>query len=454
MKNKNVLVIGLGVSGIASVKALSKLGSNIFVYDDKTKEELKEKLITLKNYNIKYYFKNYDFDLRDIDFAIKSPGIKLNNPLIKRLQNENISVIGDVEAAYKYTNKKIVAITGTNGKTTTTTLIGELLKYSNIDCKVTGNIGSGILLDAVESDKDEILVAEVSSFQLESTETFKPYISVITNITPDHIDWHNGYENYIKSKFKVLKNQDKNDYCILNYDDSTLRKNVDKIKSDIIFFSAKSKLDEGIYINNNKIVYAKNKIINNIININEIFIPGKHNLENAMAAAAAAIVLNVPIKIINKVLKEFKGIEHRLEFVGEFRGIKYYNDSKGTNVESSVKAVEAIEKPIILIAGGYDKSSDFDDFISSFGSKVKHMILLGDTADKISLCAKKHGYNEFTKVKDMDEAVKLSFEIGSVGDNVVLSPACASWDMYTSYEVRGRDFKERVFNYGGAIHNE
>ncbi|MDD4779690.1 MAG: UDP-N-acetylmuramoyl-L-alanine--D-glutamate ligase [Tissierellia bacterium] len=457
MKNKKILVIGLGVSGIACVKGLNKLGADIIVYDNLTKDKLKEKLGELEGINANYYLGNDDFDIHDIDLAIKSPGIKYEIPLIEKLLYNNIKVISDLEAAYLIAKSSIVSITGTNGKTTTTTLVGEIIKKSNRKYRVTGNIGFGIFLDALSAQSDEILVAETSSFQLAGTYDFKPHVSVITNITPDHLDFHHTFDNYIEAKFKNVNNQDSKDYAILNYEDEIIRNNSNNLKAKKIFFSSDRVLDEGIFINKGKIYYKDNKNSKDlvfIINVSDIFIPGKHNIENAMAAAGAALALNISPDVIRNVLIEFKGVEHRLEYSGEFNGVIFYNDSKGTNPDASIKAIQGIEKPIILIAGGYDKKSEYDDFVKSFDNKVKALILLGQTADAIEVCARKYGFNNVYRVQNMDEAVKLSFELAVPGDNVVLSPACASWGMYPNYEVRGRDFKERVKYYGGSKKNK
>ncbi|MDD2494845.1 MAG: UDP-N-acetylmuramoyl-L-alanine--D-glutamate ligase [Tissierellia bacterium] len=312
-------------------------------------------------------------------------------------------------------------------------------------------------LDALSAQSDEILVAETSSFQLAGTYDFKPHVSVITNITPDHLDFHHTFDNYIEAKFKNVNNQDSKDYAILNYEDEIIRNNSNNLKAKKIFFSSDRVLDEGIFINKGKIYYKDNKNSKDlvfIINVSDIFIPGKHNIENAMAAAGAALALNISPDVIRNVLIEFKGVEHRLEYSGEFNGVIFYNDSKGTNPDASIKAIQGIEKPIILIAGGYDKKSEYDDFVKSFDNKVKALILLGQTADAIEVCARKYGFNNVYRVQNMDEAVKLSFELAVPGDNVVLSPACASWGMYPNYEVRGRDFKERVKYYGGSKKNK
>ena len=451
MKNKNILVVGLGVSGIACIKGLNKLGAHIFVYDESPREKCTEKLHELEGIEASYFFGNDEIEkinFEILDLAIKSPGIKYEVPIIAELAERSIKIISDIEAAYNITDATIVSVTGTNGKTTTTTLIGEIVKESGKSYKITGNIGFGMFYDALNSGNDDVLVAEVSSFQLAGTIDYKPHVSVITNITPDHIDFHHTYENYIDAKFKNAMNQDENDYAVLNYEDETIMSFRDKIKAKKIFFSSERILDEGIYVQDEKMAYTHDGKTEIIININDIFIPGKHNLENAMCAAGAALSLGIGTEIISDVLKNFKGVEHRLEFCAEYNGVKFYNDSKGTNPDASIKAVQGIEKPIILIAGGYDKDSSYDDFIKSFGDKVKSLVLLGQTADKIEACARSYGFTDIYRVENMDEAVKKCFELSTYGDNVVLSPACASWGMYPNFEVRGRDFKERVDYYG------
>lgn len=452
MKNKNILVIGLGVSGIACIKGLSNLGANLYVYDE-SKEKSAEKLEELSDVNAVYFLGEDEIEkinMNKLDLAIKSPGIKYEVPIIQKLLKNNIKVISDIEAAYKVSNSTIVSITGTNGKTTTTTLVGEIIKKSGRNCKVTGNIGYGMFYDATNSNEQDILVAEVSSFQLAGTYEYKPHISVVTNITPDHMDYHHTMENYVEAKFKNVINQDKNDYAILNYEDEIIRNFSDNIKAKKIFFSADHVLESGIFVEDENMVIKNNGVTELIINTKDIFIPGKHNLENAMAATGACLALGISKETINSVLKDFKGVEHRLEFSGEYKGVKFYNDSKGTNPDASIKAVQGIEKPIILIAGGYDKNSEYDEFIKSFNNKVKALVLLGQTAEKIDKCARKYGFTNIYHVENMDEAVQKCFELSSEGDNVVLSPACASWGMYPNYEVRGKDFKERVKYYGGS----
>ena len=448
----NVLVIGLGVTGIACIKGLSRTNAKIYAFDESPKENLKDRLKEVEGIEVEYFFGNEELNkinMRNLDYAIKSPGIKYEVPIIEMLLKNKVEVISDIEAAYRDTDARIVSITGTNGKTTTTTLIGEMAEESGMACKVTGNIGFGMYYDALNAKKEDILIAEVSSFQLAGTSSYKPHISVLTNITPDHLDFHHTVENYIEAKFKNLIRQDENDYAVLNYEDSRIRNYSDNIKAKKIFFSSERIIEDGIFAEKSRLYYKNKNKKQFIINTKDIFIPGKHNLENAMAATGAAIALGIDIEIIAKVLKEFKGVEHRLEFIGEYNKVKFYNDSKGTNPDASIKAIQGIEKPIVLIAGGYDKESSYDDFIKAFDNKVKALILLGQTADNIEKCALKYGFKNIYKVETMDEAVKKSFELAEEGNNVLLSPACASWGMYPNYEVRGRDFKERVSYYGG-----
>ncbi|EOD01259.1 UDP-N-acetylmuramoyl-L-alanine--D-glutamate ligase [Caldisalinibacter kiritimatiensis] len=444
LENKNVLVLGLGVSGVSTTKALVKLGANVIVNDSKTEEDLKSNLKELEGLDVVYKLGNNDIKLGNIDLIVKSPGVPLTVPLLHKANELGIEVITDIELAYRIAKNPFVAITGTNGKTTTTTLIGELFKNCGKNCKVAGNIGVGLLWEVVNCEDKDIFVIETSSFQLESTKYFKPKVSVIINITPDHLKWHKSFENYINAKKKIFKKQGNADFTVLNYDDGILRNLEKEIKSNVIYFSQKKKLDKGVYIDGDYIVIDDGEVSKKVIKYKDIKIPGKHNVENSLAAVCVGWLMGVPIECIKETLYTFEGVEHRLEFVEEIDGIKFYNDSKGTNPDASIRAIEAINKPIILIAGGLDKGSEFDEFIKSFNGKVKALILLGETAEKIKGTAIRHGFNNIYIVDNMRKAVNKAFDISEKGDNVVLSPACASWDMYNSYEERGKDFKSEV----------
>lgn len=281
---------------------------------------------------------------------------------------------------------------------------------------------------------------------MESTKKFNPKISLILNITPDHLNWHGSLENYIDAKKKVFKNQDKDKYTILNYDDLKLREMEDEVNSNIIWFSVDNKLSNGVYIEDGYVVINDGEKLKKVIATNEIMLPGKHNLENALGSIAIAWIMGLDLEIIKEVLKSFQGVEHRIEYIDTINGINFYNDSKGTNSDASIKAIEAINSPIILIAGGMDKGTDFDDLILSFKDKVKALVLLGETKEKIRDTAIKYGFKNIFLVKDMKEAVETSFKLGKTNDNILLSPACASWDMYSSFEERGDDFRNLVLN--------
>lgn len=444
IKNKNVLIIGLGISGASTAMALDKLGSNVFIVDSKPQKELEEYVNQLKNISVEYFLGDEAPDLKGIDLAVKSPGVPFDISIIEDLNKKNIEVITDIELAYRLFENQFVAITGTNGKTTTTALTGEIFKNAKRPHHIAGNIGVGMLWEAVNSNKEDVFIVETSSFQLENTVHFKPKVSLITNITPDHLNWHKTFEHYKNAKKKVFKNQDNNDFTILNYDDEELRDMKEDINGNLIFFSSTEVLDKGIYIEDENIILDTKEGKTVVIRTDELKVPGKHNLENALASLGIAWAMGIDLDIIRKSLKEFEGVEHRLEFVKEINGIKFYNDSKGTNPDASIKAIQAIKSPIILIAGGMDKGGDFDELIESFNGKIKSLVLLGETAEQLKQTAKEKGFLDTHIVNDIRESVLKAFELSEDGDNVLLSPACASWDMFKSYEERGEEFKKSV----------
>lgn len=447
IKGKRVLVLGLGISGISTVKALNKLGASLIISDQKSEAELKDYIAQIKSINLEAYFGTNNVPLDNVDLIVKSPGIPLTNEIIKKANKIGIEVITDLELAYRICpNKKYIAITGTNGKTTTTTLVGEFFKGAGINPHVSGNIGVGILWDLVNSKYEDVFVIEASSFQLESIKYFKPKVSVILNITPDHIKWHHSYENYINAKKKIFQNQTNREYTVLNFDDPLLRKISKDVKSSIIWFSVDNKLKKGAYIDNGFLVFNDGITINKIVKIDEIKILGKHNLENILASISVGWIMGLDFNVMGNVIKNFKGVEHRIEHVCTIDGVKFYNDSKGTNPDASIKAVLAVNPPIILIAGGLDKGNQFDNFVKSFKDRVKALILLGETKEKIKDTAEKLGYSSIYMVNNMEEAVHKGFEISKPGDSILLSPACASWDMYSNYEMRGNDFKKVVMD--------
>lgn len=448
IKDKKVLLVGLAKTGVSTIKKLDKLGASIVVTDIKPKEKLEDILSQLNGLNnVEYILGSHPEDISDIDLTIVSPGVPLDLPFIEKLKESNVKIIGEVELAYTLSNNPIfVGITGTNGKTTTTSLVGEIFKEANRDTYIVGNIGNPVIDTVDYTDKNSVLVTELSSFQLESIDTFRPKVSSILNITEDHLNRHHTMENYINAKARIFENQEKSDFSILNYDDSIVRNLNKNNNASILYFSRQEKIDQGVYLdeNNNIVISIDGKQIT-VLNRNELSLPGDHNLENAMAAILMTYVVGVDLEVIKQVLTTFKGVEHRLEFVTNKNGIMFVNDSKGTNPDSTIKAIGSYERPIILIAGGMDKHSDFTDMMKCATKNVKELVLLGETADKIEASARKEGLENITKVKNMEEAVKKAYELAEDGDVVLLSPGCASWDMYPNFEARGLDFKENIY---------
>lgn len=446
VRNKEVLVVGLGISGLSTIKGLSKLGANIQVTDTKSEDEFKDILKAIEDIPIKKYFGTDDIDLEGVHLIVKSPGVPPYAKVIRDGRKKGIEIVTDIELGFRLSpTDKIIAITGTNGKTTATTLTGEILKRVKPSTYVVGNIGVGILERIVGAKSDDIFVIETSSFQLEDTKLFKPKVSLILNLSPDHIDWHGSYENYINAKKNICRNQDREDYAVLNYDDKMIRTFERELNTNIIWFSLLEKLDRGIYLDGEDIIIRDELGETKVMSISDIKILGKHNLENILGSIGVCHAMGIDNEIICNGIKEFNGVEHRLEYVLEKRGICFYNDSKGTNPDASIKAIEAIEGSIVLIAGGYDKGVEFDEFIRAFNNKIRYLILLGETKDKIRDTALKYGFKDYYLVNNMNEAVNLAYRLSEKGDSVLLSPACASWDMYNSFEERGEDFKEIVY---------
>ncbi|EFF69419.1 UDP-N-acetylmuramoyl-L-alanine--D-glutamate ligase [Eshraghiella crossota] len=448
LTDKKVVVVGTGVSGMGAVKLLSETSADITLYDGNDKADRDEILKKIPD----------DCDLRliigempdevvkETDLLVISPGVPIDSDIVKLFEKENVPVWGEIELAYNFEKGTVFAITGTNGKTTTTTLVGEIMKKYNNQTFVVGNIGNSYTSEVLKTTKDSYTVAEISSFQLETIREFAPRGSAILNITPDHLNRHYTMENYAAVKESITKNQWKvreDDYCVLNYDDKVLREFGKTIKNPV-YFSRKEKPSKGAYLDGRIIRYFDGKNDYEVMSVDDMHLFGNHNYENVMAAIAMTIEAGVPLNIIINVIKDFMGVEHRIEYVRDKNGVRYYNDSKGTNPDSSIKALEAMSRPTILIAGGYDKHSEFDEFIEAFDNKVKLMVLLGQTADKIEETAVRHGFTNIIKTDSLEKAVKICAENAVSGDVVLLSPACASWGMFKNYEERGKLFKEYV----------
>ncbi len=453
LKDKNCLVFGMGVSGCAAAALLLRMGSKVTLFDENEGGKIKEDLLSYKDSGrLNAYTVKLPEEVKaGTDMLVLSPGIPPENPLVMELSKRGVPVTGEIELAYSCSKGKLLAITGTNGKTTTTTLLGEIMK-ADADHKkdgscvyVVGNIGEPYTAWADSLKEDSVTVAEISSFQLETIDTFKPDVSAVLNITPDHLNRHHTMENYAAAKKRIAENQDENDFLILNYDDPLTRKIADVVKAKTVFFTR----DPDNYKGKAEFLTAlKGKDIfldgRKLISTDEVNLLGSHNYENIMAAAAMASAAGVSDDIIRQTVRSFKAVEHRIEFVRTVDGTDYYNDSKGTNPDASIKAVEAMVKPCILIAGGYDKESTYDELIEAFKTKGKLMVLIGETAGKIRECAERHGFNALLNADTFEEAVKLCHDNAESGDAVLLSPACASWDMFKNYEERGRLFKEYV----------
>lgn len=439
LENKKVLVVGLGKSGRAAYDLLKEMKARVSLYDGK-------KDMDVSGYDAPVYLGEIPKDeLGSFSCAVFSPGVPLDIPLANELREAGIPLIGEVELAYLMEKGVVAGITGTNGKTTTTTLVGEIMRAHNEKTFVVGNIGNPYTKEVGKTSSQSVTVAEISSFQLETIDTFRPTVSAILNITPDHLNRHKTMEEYIRVKLSITKNQTKEDLCVLNYEDEVLRGNAVNLPCEIAFFSSKQKVEKGLYQNEkHDIVDAETGEI--LMNMSECNLPGDHNCENIMAAILITKKLGVPMDTILSVVKSFQAVEHRVEFVANVNGVDYYNDSKGTNPDAAIKGIQSMSRPTVLIGGGYDKGGEFGEWIDSFGGNVKKLLLLGATKEKIAETAKVHGFTEYEFSESLEEAVKRAAEIACDGDAVLLSPACASWDMFDSYEQRGTLFKEYVRN--------
>lgn len=447
LQDKTVLVIGLAVTGVPLVKALHRLGAKVIINDIKTEEALTSALEELKDIPKELILGKHPEDinqLKEVSLVVISPGVPLDIPFVKSLKATGKEIIGEIELAYRLSRGTIVAITGTNGKTTTTALTGEIFRQGGKSTYVLGNIGTAAISKALDTKDEDYLITEVSSFQLESTVDFHPKVAAILNLTPDHLNRHKTMENYQQAKMNIFKAQGPEDFAVMNYDDLVLRKASEALKGQLIFFSRREILSRGVWVEDGYIWVNLKGTKEKIINVKDIRIKGNHNLENALAAVAMAYCLGIPGDVIAQTLKSFPGVAHRTEYVDTINGIHFVNDSKGTNPDAAIKALEAMETPLVLLAGGMDKGSDFKEFIQAFQGKVRELILYGETANKIADTARALGFNAVTLVKDLEEAVPLAYRLANPGDTVLLSPACASWDMYENFEERGNHFKKIV----------
>ncbi len=445
-KNKKVLVAGSGKSGIGAADLLKKVGADIVIYDGNEKINKDDVLAKLQNAdNVEVIIGELSKEVIDsVDLMILSPGIAIDAPFVNEVRDAGVPIWGEVELAYVISKGKLAAITGTNGKTTTTALVGEIMAAYYRDVKVVGNIGNPYTTTAFEATDDTVTVAEISSFQLETIHTFKPDVSAVLNITPDHLNRHYTMECYTNVKMSIAKNQDENQPVILNYEDEILRKYAPKLHNKIIWFSSKQELENGIYLEGKNIIYSHDGEKEIITTTEDTTLVGIHNVENIMAAIGISISMGVPNDVIKKAIRKFKAVEHRIEYVTTIDDVIYYNDSKGTNTDASVKAIQAMTRPTILIAGGYDKKVSFDDWAKELKGKVKCLVLLGQTSNQIAETVRKYGFENIIFTESLEEAVEECRKNAESGDAVLLSPACASWGMFDNYEQRGNMFKELV----------
>jgi len=429
--NKKVLVCGMARSGQSAVRLLVKLGAKV------TAQDLKEDIDNIEGVAL-YLGKNPDDIIESFDLVVISPGIPFDLPFLEKAREAGVPVWGEVELAYHCCPSPIIAITGTNGKTTVSTLVGEIMQKHNGKTVLVGNIGIPFTEHVQNLKPDNWVVAEVSSFQLETTHKFAPKISAVLNLTPDHLDRHKTMEIYQYTKELIFANQSPDDFTVLGYDNAITRGM--RPNSNTIFFSAKDKLETGVFLDNGMI---RARLFGKDIKILDVH-QTRVLPENALAATALCLCAGVAPEIIAEVLLEFKGVEHRIEYVDTKNGIEFYNDSKATNTDSAIKGLEAMQRPVVLIGGGYDKGSSFSDWVRCFDGKVKHLIVLGTVADQIIETCRSYSYENYDKVNSLRDAVRLAYSKASPGDNVLLSPACASWDMFDNFEHRGRMFKEFV----------
>lgn len=445
----NYLVIGSGISGVGSVKLLEHMGKNVTLYDSSetlTAEEIRGKLPTDSRV-VCIAGKLPDEVPETAQNVVLSPGVPADIPLVQSLRERGARIMGEIELGYQEEKGRVAAVTGTNGKTTTTTLLGEIMKewLGEENVFVVGNIGNAYTSECLKTKADTVTVGEISSFQLETICDFHPAVSAILNITPDHLNRHHTMEAYVAAKENITRNQTKEDVCVLNYENEYTREFGKRCPARVVWFSSARELEEGYWLRGDKIVKSEGGSSREILDIHrDMNLVGLCNVENVMAALAMADGMGTPEECVIKVIRGFHAVEHRIEFVASKGGVDYYNDSKGTNPDAAIQGIRAMSRPTVLIGGGYDKENEYDEWIESFEGKVKWLVLIGQTREKIAECARKHGFDRIHFADSFQECLELCTRLAEEGDAVLLSPACASWGMFPNYEVRGELFKEYV----------
>jgi UDP-N-acetylmuramoylalanine--D-glutamate ligase len=446
LRDKKVTVLGAARSGIAAAKLLKSNGVQVFVSDKESEERVKSQISHLTSLQIPFETGGHTERVYDCSLMVISPGVPSDAPVVVEAKERGIKVVSELEVASWFCKAPIIAVTGSNGKTTTTALLGRIFENGKKQCVVAGNIGTAFSSVVMNLDDASIAVLEVSSFQLDHIETFRPKVAVILNITPDHLDrYGKSFENYIASKRRVFENQTMSDYLIYNFDDPVVSLEVRKHAASHVHalpFSARTKLDSGAFLAEGRVSIALSGEGESLLSEKEISLPGIHNLYNSMAAALGAKVMGVPTSVISDALKTFEGVEHRLEFVREVDGVKYVNDSKATNVDSVWYALQSFGEPLIVLMGGRDKGNDYSRLYDLLPHRVKAIVALGESAEKVMLAFENRTH--VVKADSMEEAVMKAKRLASPGDVVLLSPACASFDWFENFEHRGRVFKEIV----------
>jgi len=441
LKNKRVLVVGLGRSGVASAFFLQEHGAKVIVSDSKSEAQLQNEVPALLDRGISIETGHHgERTFRDQDLIVVSPGVPSDQPQLQRARSLGIPVIGEVELAFRFLQGKVIAITGSNGKTTTTTLVGEILSKAGKKTLVGGNIGTPVISLAGQSTHESFVVLEISSFQLETIITFRPWIAAILNITPDHLDRHQTFQNYVDAKARMFENQQTGDFAVLNADDPTCVALKDKAKGSLLWFSRKQPVENGAYLKDDQIIFRQNGKEQAVLGRADIQLKGAHNLENVLSAVCMAMSAGCDSQQVRRSVTEFRAVEHRLELVATINGVTFYNDSKATNVDATVKALESFPGNIHIILGGKDKGSDYSVLNPLLRERVKRVYLIGAASDKIALQIQ--GATSVVRSGILERAVRQAFDIAKPGDVVLLAPACASFDQFENYEHRGRVFKE------------
>ena len=443
LKNKRVLVVGLGRSGVAAAFFLQDRGARVAVSDTKSEAQLEKEIPALLDRGISLETgRHSERTFRDQDLIVVSPGVPSDQPQLQHARALGIPVIGEIELACRFLQGKIIAITGSNGKTTTTTLVGEILNKDGRRTLVGGNIGTPVISLVEKSSPEHLLVLEISSFQLETIQQFRPWIAAILNITPDHLDRHRTLQAYVDAKARIFENQQAGDFAVLNADDPASAPLATRIKANLHWFSRKQPVENGAFLKNDQIIFRNSKGETPVLPVADIQLKGAHNLENVLAAVCVSMLAGCEAAQVRKAVAEFKGVEHRLESVATIQGVSYFNDSKATNVDATIKALESFSGNIHIILGGKDKGSDYTVLVPLLQERAKGAYLIGAAAEKISSQIK--GATRIVYSGTLDRAVRQAADAAVSGDVVLLAPACASFDQFENYEQRGRIFKQLV----------